>query len=155
MSETHWLNDDEAKAWRGLQFMQMRLESELSRQLAADSSLSLQDYAVLVALTDRDDERLRPYELADTIGWDKTRLSHHLKRMIDRGLVKKESCPSDRRGLFIAVTDQGRQEIEGAAPGHVDCVRRLFIDLVSTEELAVIAQVSNRVLAHLYTSASI
>ena len=148
MSETKWLDTDEARAWRGLQFMQMRLESELSRQLAADSILSLQDYAVLVALTDRDDERLRAYELAAAIGWDKTRLSHHLKRMIDRDLVKKESCPADRRGFFIAVTDRGRREIEEAAPAHVDNVRSLFIDLLSRDELAVIARVTERVLAN-------
>jgi DNA-binding MarR family transcriptional regulator len=148
MTETKWLDDDEARAWRSLQFMQMRLESELARQLAADSTLSLQDYAVLVALTDRDDGRLRAFELAATLGWDKTRLSHHVKRMIDRGLVKKESCPSDRRGFFIAVTDQGRREIEDAAPAHVDCVRSCFIDLVSREELAVITAVTERVLAN-------
>jgi DNA-binding MarR family transcriptional regulator len=148
MSETNWLDEDEARAWRSLQFMQMRLESELSRQLAADSTLSLQDYAVLVALTDREDERLRAFELAGAIGWDKTRLSHHLKRMIDRGLVKKETCPSDRRGFFIAVTDQGRQAIKDAAPAHVDSVRSLFIDLVSRDELAVIAEVCGRVLAN-------
>lgn len=146
MTKTAWLNDDEARAWRGLQFMQMRLEAELSRQLAADSSLSLQDYGVLVALTDQRDGRLRAFELADRLGWDKTRLSHHLKRMVDRELIDKETCPSDRRGFFIVVTALGRQEIERAAPGHVNGVRRVFLDHVTPEELTVIADVTARVL---------
>lgn len=146
MTKTAWLNDDEARAWRGLQFMQMRLEAELSRQLAADSSLSLQDYGVLVALTDQRDGRLRAFELADRLGWDKTRLSHHLKRMVDRELIDKETCPSDRRGFFIVVTALGRQEIERAAPGHVNSVRRVFLDHVTPEELTVIADVTARVL---------
>jgi len=146
VTKTAWLNDDEARAWRGLQFMQMRLEAELSRQLAADSSLSLQDYGVLVALTDQRDGRLRAFELADRLGWDKTRLSHHLKRMVDRELIDKETCPSDRRGFFIVVTALGRQEIERAAPGHVNSVRRVFLDHVTPEELTVIADVTARVL---------
>ena len=149
MSETRWLDHDEARAWRALQFMQMRLETELTRQLATDSSLSLQDYVVLVALTDETDRRLRAFELADLIGWDKTRLSHHVKRMVDRGLVTKENCPSDRRGFFVVATDRGRREIEGAAPSHVSSVRRLFLDLVEPAELAVIADVAERVLAQL------
>ena len=69
--------------------MQMRLEGELARQLAADSGLSYPDYLVLVALTDRPDGRMRLFELAGVLGWEKSRLSHHVARMATRGLVKK------------------------------------------------------------------
>ena len=58
-----WLNEREERAWRALQFMQMRLEGELARQLAADSGLSYPDYVVLVALTDQPDGRMRLFEL--------------------------------------------------------------------------------------------
>ncbi|HVL99849.1 MAG TPA: MarR family winged helix-turn-helix transcriptional regulator [Egibacteraceae bacterium] len=149
MQQVQWLNEREATAWRGLQAMQMRLEAALSRQLAAESSLSLQDFVVLVALTDYPDGRLRAFELARTLGWDKTRLSHHLKRMLDRGLVDKQACPTDRRGYFVAVTAQGREAIEAAAPGHVATVRRLFLDLVADDELETIIRVTTRVLDHL------
>ena len=149
MDEVQWLDEREAAAWRGLQFMQMRLEAELSRQLAAGSSLSLQDFVVLVALTDQPDGRLRAFELARVLGWDKTRLSHHLKRMLQRGLVDKQVCPTDRRGYFVAVTDSGRASIEAAAPGHVAAVRRLFVDLVSDDELEAIISVTTRVLDRL------
>lgn len=149
METVQWLDDREATAWRGLQFMQMRLEAALSRQLSAESSLSLQDFVVLVALTDHPDARLRAFELANTLGWDKTRLSHHLKRMRNRGLVENQACPTDRRGYFVAVTTRGREAIEAAAPGHVATVRRLFLDLVTDDELDTIVQLTSRVLGRL------
>lgn len=149
MRDVQWLDEREAAAWRGLQFMQMRLEAALARQLAAESSLSLQDFVVLVALTDQADGRLRAFELAESIGWDKTRLSHHLKRMRNRGLVEQQACPTDRRGYYVAITSAGCAAIEAAAPGHVATVRRLFLDLVTDDELETLARVTQRVLSHL------
>jgi DNA-binding MarR family transcriptional regulator len=146
MARTRWMDTREAAAWRGLQLMQMRLEAALSRRLAAESSLSLQDYVVLVALTDQPDDRMRAFALAEFLGWDKTRLSHHLKRMAARGLVDKAACPTDGRGHFVVATDQGRREIAAAAPGHLAAVRSLFLDHVTREELDVIAAVTQRVL---------
>lgn len=149
MKKKRWLDDREERAWRALQFMQMRVEAELARQLAADSGLSYPDYLVLVALTDRPETRLRIFELGETLGWEKSRLSHQIGRMAARGLVTKEKCESDRRGAFVALTKEGRKEIEAAAPGHVDLVRRLFIDKLSPAELDVIADVAERVLSDL------
>jgi DNA-binding MarR family transcriptional regulator len=147
MTDAKWLTKREERAWRALQFMQMRLEAELARTLAAESGLSYPDYLVLVALTGEPDGRLRLFELGQLLGWEKSRLSHHVGRMAERGLVTKERCASDRRGAFVAVTKQGRKEIAAAAPGHVRSVRRLFIDHVTPAELDVIASVAARVLA--------
>ncbi len=132
-----------------MQFMQMQLEAALGRQLAAESDLSLADYVVLVALTDQPDGRLRLFELGQAIGWEKSRLSHHVARMAGRGLLAKEACDSDRRGAFVIATPQGRKAIEAAAPGHVAAVRRLFVDLLDANELEVIAGVAERVSAAL------
>jgi DNA-binding MarR family transcriptional regulator len=147
MSDGRWLDEREERAWRSLQFMQMRLEERLARQLTTDSPLSYPDYVVLVALTDDPDGRLRPFELGEVLGWEKSRLSHHIARMADRGLVKKEKCDSDRRGAFVVVTAEGRREIEAAAPGHVDAVRRLFIDRLSPDQLDAITAAAEAVLA--------
>ncbi|HET9733453.1 MAG TPA: MarR family transcriptional regulator [Acidimicrobiales bacterium] len=147
MEAVPWLTEREERAWRALQFMQMRLEGELARQLAADSGLSYPDYVVLVALTDRSDGRMRLFELAGALGWEKSRLSHHVRRMADRGLVEKERCDSDRRGAFIVVTARGRKEIEAAAPGHVAAVRRLFIDRLTASSLDAVAAAAETVLA--------
>lgn len=147
METVRWLDEREARAWRSLQFMQMRLEGELARQLAADSGLSYPDYLVLVALTDRPDGRMRAFELTEVLGWEKSRLSHHVARMAGRGLVTKEKCESDRRGAFVVVTKRGRAEIEAAAPGHVAAVRRLFIDHLTPDQLEAVAEVAETVLA--------
>jgi DNA-binding MarR family transcriptional regulator len=147
VSDVRWLSEPEQRAWRALQMMQMRLDGALARQLAADSSLSYADYKVLVALTDRPDGRMRLFELADVLGWEKSRLSHQVGRMVDRGMVTKEKCEADRRGAFVVVTASGRDEIVAAAPGHVDAVRRLFVDQLSPAQLAAVGEVAEAVLA--------
>lgn len=147
MTKARWLNEQEERAWRALQFMQMRLEGELARQLAVDSGLSYPDYLVLVALTDRDDGRMRLFELAGILGWEKSRASHQVSRMANRGLVKKEKCDADRRGAYVVITKRGRTEIAAAAPGHVATVRRLFVDRLAPAQLDAIAETAETVLA--------
>jgi DNA-binding MarR family transcriptional regulator len=147
MSDVRWLTEREERAWRALQFMQMRLDGELARQLATESGLSYPDYLVLVALTDRPDGRMRLFELGAVLGWEKSRLSHHVARMADRGLVAKEHCKSDRRGAYVVVTKGGRKEIEAAAPGHVATVRRVFIDRLTPRQLDAISDAAEDILA--------
>jgi DNA-binding MarR family transcriptional regulator len=147
VGDVRWLSAREERAWRALQFMQMRLEGALARQLTKDSGLSYPDYLVLVALTDRPDGRMRPFELADALGWEKSRLSHHVARMEARGLVEKERCDTDRRGAFVVITARGRAEIEAAAPGHVTAVRRLFVERLTPRQLEAIGEAAEAVLA--------
>lgn len=148
-TEVQWLDECEERAWRGLQAMHKRLNAELGRQLASDSSLSYPEYLVLVALTDRADGRLRLFELAEALGWEKSRVSHQVGRMATRGLVAKEACDSDRRGSYVVVTPEGRSEIAVAAPGHLVAVRHLFVDRLSRHQLASIADAAEAVLAAL------
>lgn len=149
MTETRWLDERQQAAWRGLLLMHSRLTAELARRLAAETALSYQDYEILVALTDQPDGRLRMHELGELVDWEKSRLSHHVTRMAERGLVKKVRCATDRRGSFVALTPRGRREIEAAAPGHVDAVRELFIDRLTPEQLDALAGASTAVLAAL------
>lgn len=149
VSDVEWLDEDELRAWRALQFMQMRLEHALARQLAADSNLSYPDYLVLVALSDHPDGRLRLFELGEVLGWEKSRLSHQVTRMAGRGLVTRERCDSDRRGAYVVLTASGRRELAAAAPGHVAAVRRLFLQVVTAEQLAVIGEAAESVLSRL------
>lgn len=154
MATTKWLNDSEEQAWRSLQFMQMRLTTELARQLAENSPLSYPDYIVLVALTAQPDGRSRIFEVANEIGWEKSRLSHHIARMSERGLVTREKCDSDRRGAFIVITGLGRRELAAAAPGHVEAVRRLFLNALTQDQLRVIREVSESTLTRLADTSS-
>ncbi|HRE01747.1 MAG TPA: MarR family transcriptional regulator [Ilumatobacteraceae bacterium] len=149
MRNVGWLSEREERAWRALQFMQMRLEGALARQLVADSGLSYPDYLVLIALTDQPDGRMRLFELADVLGWEKSRASHQVGRMVGRGLVDKERCHSDRRGFYVVLTASGRRTIEAAAPEHVATVRRLFVDRITAEQLDVVGDAAEAVLAAL------
>ena len=149
MENVRWLTEREERAWRALQFMQMRLDGELARQLATDSDLSYPDYVVLVALTDRPEGRMRLFELGAVLGWEKSRLSHHVARMAGRGLVDKEPCDADRRGAHVLVTRRGSTELEAAARGHVAAVRRLFVNRLTEEQLDTIADAAETVLAAL------
>lgn len=152
MAEPRWLDENELRAWRGLQLMQMQVEGELARRLSAESELSYPDYVVLAALTDQAaladqaEPRMRQFELGEWLGWEKSRLSHHVSRMAKRGLVAKERCPSDRRGSFVVVTPEGQAAIEAAAPGHVEAVRELFLDHVTDAQLAVLGDLAESVL---------
>lgn len=146
-NDVKWLNEREERTWRALQFMQMRLEAEIARQLTSASALSYPDYLVLLALTDKADGRSRSFELAQLLGWEKSRLSHQVTRMAGRGLVKKDKCGDDGRGAYVKITAKGRREIEAAAPGHVATVRRLFIDVLTNEQLEVIGEAAEAVLS--------
>ncbi len=146
MDDVRWLTRSEEQAWRALQLMHMRLDGALARQLAADSCLSYPDYVVLVALTDRPDGRMRLFELAAVLGWEKSRLSHHVARMTDRELVTKEKCDADRRGAYVVVTERGRNELAAAAPGHVAAVRRLFVDRLTPHQISAIGDAAEAVL---------
>jgi DNA-binding MarR family transcriptional regulator len=144
-----WLDEEELNAWRGLQLMQNQLSAALGRELTESSGLSYVDYLVLAALTDRPEGRMRAFELGKELGWEKSRVSHHISRMSERGLVERQKCSEDRRGAHIAITKLGRKVIEGAAPAHVASVRRRFLDRLSREEVHALASISATVLAGL------
>jgi DNA-binding MarR family transcriptional regulator len=132
---TRWLSEPEQLAWRGLLQMTTRLEAQLNRELQETSGLSLADYDVLVPLSEVPQGRLRVYELASDLGWERSRLSHHLTRMQRRGLIAREDCDADRRGAFVVLTDAGRSAIDQAAPAHVETVRRLVFQGLSGDQV--------------------
>ena len=121
-----WLDGDQQRAWLAYIRVQLRLAYEMNRQLLADSGMSLPDYDVLTALSVADGGRMQITVLAAQIGWERSRVSHHVRRMSARGLVTCGLSAADRRVTEVTLTRQGRQALEEAAPGHVDLVRRLF-----------------------------
>jgi DNA-binding MarR family transcriptional regulator len=148
-TEPRWLDELEARAWRGYTRMRVELEAALSRELSRHSGLSHADYAVLVELSEDEEGRLRAFQLGRALRWEKSRLSHHLKRMEARGLVRREECAEDSRGSEVVLTAEGRKVIEQAAPAHVEAVRRLMIDHLTPEQLEVLADIAEVVLAGL------
>ncbi|MCV7361379.1 MarR family winged helix-turn-helix transcriptional regulator [Mycolicibacterium neworleansense] len=116
--------------------VQLRMNYEMNRQLQADSGLSLADYDVLVALSNARADGMRVSDLAAQIGWERSRLSHQLRRMEERGLTERRSSAADGRTTNVVLTDVGQQAIDEAAPGHVDLVRSLFFDPLPDNLLA-------------------
>lgn len=149
VTETRWLTAREQCAWRTYLDMHAQLMARLHRQLQADAGLSLSDFDVLVQLTDRDDPSVRVLELAASLHWEKSRLSHHLARMQRRGLVARQECPDDARGAFVVLTEAGRRAIEQAAPAHVETVRDLVFDQLSAEQVEGLRHIAEQVLARL------
>lgn len=130
--------------WRSFLEMRAALDAIIERQLN-DAGLSGADYALLVPLSEAPEGVLRVRDLGRAVGWDRSRLSHQLRRMEQRGLVMRFDCPSDARGTMVQLTPEGRRAIEAVAPGHVETVRRNFVDLLSGDELDTLAAVSARV----------
>jgi DNA-binding MarR family transcriptional regulator len=146
--DPRWLSDAEREAWKALSLMQLQLTARLGQALSG-SGLSYQDYTVLAGLTDDPDGRMRVVEFSRQLGWEKSRVSHHVSRMIERGLVTRESCPTDKRGAFVVITAEGRRAIEAAAPGHVATVRKFFIDLLDESQVEAIQEIADTVLTNL------
>jgi DNA-binding MarR family transcriptional regulator len=134
VSNPIWLSDREQRAWRSFTAAMGRVRAALARELQRDSGLSGPDYDVLVRLSEAPDQRLRAYELGSKTGFEKSRLSHHLSRMEQRGLVAREQCAGSRY-FDIVLTAQGRAAIEEAAPKHVAHVREWFVEALTPDQL--------------------
>ncbi|MFJ7215207.1 MarR family winged helix-turn-helix transcriptional regulator [Amycolatopsis sp. NPDC098790] len=139
------LSPTETAAWYAYMKVHLRLEYELNRQLRADSGLLLADYHVLVALTSESGGRMRVTDLAIRIGWERSRLSHHLKRMRERGLVATGVSPEDRRATDVVLSEAGWAALRQAAPDHVEFVRKAFLDALEPGEQAQLTTLLDRV----------
>jgi DNA-binding MarR family transcriptional regulator len=133
-SEVRWLTAPEEHLWRGWLKLNTELASTLQRELQEDAGLSMPDFEVLVHLTDNPEGRVRVTDLAGLLQGERSRVSHHVKRMEQRGLVERVECSEDGRRAFVVITPQGRAAIEEAAPGHVMAVRRLMFDALSKRD---------------------
>jgi len=147
-SQTRWLDEREARAWRSFVQAESRLGATLQRKLQAECGMSMPDYGVLVHLSEAEAEggRMRAFALGEAVQWEKSRLSHHLSRMERRGLIERQECPTDGRGAFIVITPAGRTAIEAAAPAHVAHVRRYLVDVLTPEQLEALGVISDAIL---------
>jgi DNA-binding MarR family transcriptional regulator len=150
-----WLDGDQQRAWLAYIRVQLRLAYEMNRQLLADSGMSLPDYDVLTALSVADGGRMQITVLAAQIGWERSRVSHHVRRMSARGLVTCGLSAADRRVTEVTLTAQGRQALAAAAPGHVDLVRRLFFGGLSADLVEPLSEALESVYANIIKQGSL
>ena len=149
MTSTTWLSDAEQQAWRNWLAATAHLPAALNRELQKDADLSLQDFEVLVHLSEAAEQRARVSDLAQALEWERSRLSHHVKRMEKRGLVAREECSDDGRGAFVVLADSGRTAIEAAAPGHAATVKNLVFDHLSPAEVEAMHTITAKILTRL------
>ncbi len=146
MDSSVTIDELETTAWNGFQRMAVGMATRLNRRLTSESGISLPDYEVLSSLAGSDTGTLRAFELGADLQWEKSRLSHHLKRMENRGLIARTVCESDGRGLWVSLTDEGRAVQAQAARTHREGVDTLMIDRLDRDQLATLAAISESVL---------
>src|SRR5215212_9837169 len=147
-SQPRWLDDDESRAWVAWILSTRLLWDELERDLQRDAGMPFSYYEVLVMLSESPTRARRMSELADATQSSRSRLSHAVARLEQLGWVRRETCPTDRRGQLAVLTDQGFAALEAAAPQHVESVRRNLFDLLSDEQLANLADIQEAFLDH-------
>ena len=143
---TRWLSPDEQAVWRAYILATLQVDRELDRQLQRDADMPVALYAVLVALSEAPERRMRMRELADALSSSQSRMTHAVASLERRGWVRREECPTDRRGQFAVLTDAGFAALEAAAPGHVEAVRNHLFDRLSPEEQAQLRTICERLL---------
>jgi DNA-binding MarR family transcriptional regulator len=148
MTGTQWLNSEQQVAWRAYLLGTARLMAKLDDDLH-QFGLGINDYEILVRLSDAPDRRLRMAELADRLHQSRSRLTHTVGRLEAAELVRRTSCKSDKRGVWAELTDAGMSLLEEAAPYHVAGVRENLVDLASPEDFAAVGRVFDAVSEHI------
>lgn len=140
MSEPRWLDATQQRHWRAYVDASVRLTEIMDRDLKTKHGLSVSEYEILVRLSEAPERRLRMAELADNASQSRSRLSHTCSRLECKGLVKRDSCPNDKRGVFAQLTDEGFAALEHAARDHVETVRTFFIDVIDSGDLEAVGR---------------
>ncbi|NUT42566.1 MAG: MarR family transcriptional regulator [Thermoactinospora sp.] len=148
MSAPRWLSAAEQRAWRTHLALHKLLMHRLDRELQ-EHQLSLNDYEILVNLSESQERRMRMSDLADATIQSRSRLSHQISRMEAKGLVTREDCRDDRRGTFAVLTDEGWETIQRVAPDHVTSVREHFVDRLTDDQLESLEQAFEPIVEHL------
>jgi len=152
--ESKWLSGDEEKAWRGFVALRIGLVGYLARQLAQECGITEAEFEVLVVVSEAPGQRIRSRELGKALNWERSRLSHQIARMEERGMVAREQCENDARGFDVLLTKVGLKAIQAAAPKHLEAVRHCFIDLLTPAQMKALANIADVVGEHLATEHS-
>lgn len=148
------LTTEELRIWRDFIETAEALRAELASRMQSESALSPGDYAVLLALSEAPGQRMRSSDLAATISWERSRLSHHLGRMERRGLIHREECATDNRGAEVVLDQTGADAFRRASVPHLRDVRELFVDALTPTQLSAAGEVTRALRERLDSSRS-
>ena len=143
--DTEWLDEQQQRSWRAYLVGTTLLMDRLDRELREQHGLSLPEYEILVRLSEADGNRVRMAQLAESLSHSRSRVTHTVGRMQDAGLVVRDACVSDGRGVEAVLTTKGRRALEAAAPTHVSGVRRLLVDLAHQQDFEAVGRVFDAV----------
>jgi len=142
------LSVGELVVWRALVDTTAELRRLLGTQLAQEAELSPGDYQVLLALSEATGRRLRSSDLATTIDWERSRLSHHLGRMERRGLIRREECAIDSRGAEVELTEYGASRFRAATAPHARAIKKHFADALTPDQMAALHEILQALQEH-------
>ena len=137
---TRWLDDDEQRVWRAYLAVNRKLPEAIARR-TQESGLPGGYYIIMAMLSEAPGRQLRMSDLAEMVSSSPSRISHAVDRLDERGWVRREKSPTDRRGNMAVLTDEGMRIVREAAPRHVQAVRESLFDLLTREQLAVLDEV--------------
>ena len=143
--ETRWLDEHQQRSWRAYLVGTTLLMDRLDRELREQHRMSLPEYEILVRLSEAPDNRLRMAMLADSVSHSRSRVTHTVSRMESAGLVTRDACVADGRGVEAVLTEHGKAALTSAAPTHVAGVRRLLVDLVGDDDFDAVGRVFDAV----------
>lgn len=133
MEEIQWLNEEEQHLWRSILDAERAMDRAIDLELQESHDISTADFSILVNLSEAETHVMRMRALCEALDWDRSRMSHQITRMERRGLVTKERCERDSRGINVSLTDYGLKVIQKAAPSHVALVRRIIFDVLADQ----------------------
>ena len=149
-----WLDAEEDRTWRSFLRMHAQLTAALARQLKTDSDMSISDYETLAILSEAPDGVLQARDLRCELQWEKSRLAHHVRRMEQRGFVRREACAADLRAPLVRITDTGLAAVRAAAPIHVARVRELFLAALTPDQVRALGGAADSVLERIAQQAA-
>ncbi|HEY0814720.1 MAG TPA: MarR family transcriptional regulator [Pseudonocardia sp.] len=145
MDDTRWLDAEEQRTWRSFITAHRLFFDRIERQLQTDSGLPHAYFEILVRLSEAPDRTLRMSELAASSLSSRSRLSHAVARMEEAGWVRRSACPTDKRGQFAELTDEGFAYLDSAARGHVEEVRARLFDVLTPEQQKALREISDAI----------
>jgi DNA-binding MarR family transcriptional regulator len=145
VTEPRWLDEKEQETWRAFLSAMRLLTDQLDRELQHDADMPHTYYEILVTLSEAPGRTMRMSQLADLCQSSRSRLSHAVARLEEAGWVRREACPTDKRGALASLTEPGFAALEAAAPGHVEGVRRHVFDVLTPEQVEQLRQISSAI----------
>ncbi|RRJ62821.1 MarR family transcriptional regulator [Paenibacillus oralis] len=135
------LNEEEMRIWHMWKGTFQSIFGRVVKEMSEHTGLSEADYGVLDRLALLGNGSLRQQELADSMDWDKSRLSHHLTRMEKRGLVMRKPIDTDR-GVQVSITSAGQSALDDARPIVAKAIRKHFLDRLTDQDITLITKLA-------------